>query len=418
MPAERTLSLFEGFGIELEYMIVSSTTLDVLPIADRLIEAESGQVENEIERGAYAWSNELARHVIEIKTNGPVPGFVGVAEGFQKELQRIDEQLAPMGARVLPTAMHPWMDAARDFELWPHGSHEIYDCFHRIFDCRGHGWANLQSAHLNLPFANDDEFGRLHAAIRAILPILPGLAASSPCVDGRITGLLDTRLDVYRTNARRVPRVSGSVVPEPVFTHADYQRLLESLYVDLAPHDPEGLLRHEWVNARGAIARFDRMAIEIRVLDVQETPRADVAIHAAIAATLRALCAGDAVAQAKLRGLETERLAALFRAATKGAETTRIEDVDHLAALGLDARPRTLAALWTELIERDLAPDPLYPALREPLDVICSEGTLATRILRRLTAFDSGEPSRDALRSVWRELADCLRDGRLLRAPR
>jgi hypothetical protein len=32
------------------------------------------------------------------------------------------------------------------------------------------------------------------------------------------------------------------------------------------------VLRHEWVNARGAIARFDRSAIEIRVLDVAECP--------------------------------------------------------------------------------------------------------------------------------------------------
>ena len=40
-PEERrVLSLFEGFGIELEYMIVDAETLDVKPIADRLIEAE------------------------------------------------------------------------------------------------------------------------------------------------------------------------------------------------------------------------------------------------------------------------------------------------------------------------------------------------------------------------------------------
>jgi putative addiction module CopG family antidote len=49
---------------------------------------------DEIERGAYAWSNELARHVIEVKTNGPVPGFGGVADGFDGELRRMHEQLA------------------------------------------------------------------------------------------------------------------------------------------------------------------------------------------------------------------------------------------------------------------------------------------------------------------------------------
>jgi len=429
VPAEtrsddsRTLSLFEGFGIELEYMIVDAVTLDVKPIADRLIEAESGTIENEIERGAYAWSNELARHVIEVKTNGPAPGFSGVGDGFEREIRRMNEQLAPMGARLLPTAMHPWMDATRDFEPWPHGSREIYDAFDRIFDCRGHGWANLQSAHLNLPFSNDDEFGRLHAAARALLPILPALAASSPCVDGRISGFMDTRLDVYRTNARRVPKVAGSVVPEPVFTRAAYQALLESVYTDLAPLDPEGLLRHEWVNGRGCIARFDRMAIEIRVLDVQETPFADVAIHSAIAASLRALCQMGSAAQARLRALDTSSLAEILRATTREAERTQIVDTRYLSALGFDAQPRCASDLWCELLERDFAHDPLYTALRTPLDVIRDEGTLSTRILRRLRAHATGRgspsstPNRESLGLVYLELADCLRDGRMLRAP-
>jgi len=421
--APRTLSLFEGFGIELEYMIVDAETLDVRPIADRLIEAESGSIENEIERGPFAWSNELARHVIEVKTNGPVAGFAGTGAGFEAELRRMDALLAPMGARLLPTAMHPWMDAARDFELWPHGSHEIYDAFHRIFDCRGHGWANLQSAHLNLPFANDDELGRLHAAIRALLPILPALAASSPCVDGRVSGFHDTRLDVYRTNARRVPSVSGSVVPEPVFTRAAYHGLLERIWADLAPHDPEGLLRHEWVNARGCIARFDRMALEIRVLDVQETPAADVAIHAAITASLRALCRMDGSGQSRLRALDTEALSEILRQTTREAEAATIGDVAYLAALGFERRPRRAADLWSALLERDFGNEAFAAALAGPLDVIRAEGTLSTRILRRLRAAAGpaatkagAAPDREALRAVWRELADCLRDGRMLRA--
>ena len=102
-------------------MIADAATLDVAPIADALIEAEHGAIENEIERGAFAWSNELARHVIEIKTNGPVTRLAGVAHGFAGEIARADALLAARGARLLPTAMHPWMDPAREFALWPHG---------------------------------------------------------------------------------------------------------------------------------------------------------------------------------------------------------------------------------------------------------------------------------------------------------
>jgi len=406
------LGLFEGYGVEIEYMIVDAHTLDVRPIADRLIEAEHGAIENEIARGAFAWSNELARHVVEIKTNGPVPRLDGLARGFAAETTRIDALLAPHGARLLPTGMHPWMDPAREFELWPYGDREIYAAFDRIFDCRGHGWANLQSAHLNLAFADDDEFGRLHAAARALLPLLPALAAASPFVDGRHEGQLDTRLDVYRHNAGRVPSLAGAVVPEPIFTQADYQALLASLYADLALLDPEGTLQHEWVNARGCIARFDRMALEIRVLDVQECPRADLAIAWAVSRTLRALCDPDPAHQARLRALATAPLADLLARTTAHAERAAVDDADLLRALGLDGAARTAQDVWRALFDRHLAPDRDCAEHRPALEVLLEEGCLARRIVNRV----GEKPTREALTALYRELGDCLREGRLLRA--
>ncbi len=405
------LGLFEAYGVELEYMIVDANTLDVRPIADRLIEAEHGAIENEIERGAFAWSNELARHVVEIKTNGPAPELAGLARGFSGETARIDALLAPHGARLLPTAMHPWMDPAREFELWPHGDGEIYATFDRIFDCRGHGWANLQSAHLNLPFADDDQFGRLHAAARALLPLLPALAAASPFVEGRHLGLLDTRLDVYRRNAGRVPSLTGAVVPEAVFTRADYRALLASLYADLAPLDADGTLQHEWVNARGCIARFDRMALEIRVLDVQECPRADLAIAWAVSRTLRALCEPDRAHQARLRALSTAGLADLLERTTAQAERAVVDDADYLRALGLDGTVRSAQEVWQALALRHLASGGERDEHGPALEVLLEQGCLARRIVSRV----GEKPTREALTALYRELADCLREGRLLR---
>jgi methanogenic corrinoid protein MtbC1 len=53
--------------------------------------------------------------------------------------------------------------------------------------------------------------------------------------------------------------MAGLVIPEPVYTRADYDSgILERLYEQMAHLDPEGLLRHEFANARGAIARFER----------------------------------------------------------------------------------------------------------------------------------------------------------------
>src|SRR5690606_19484263 len=194
------------------------------------------------------------------------------------------------GATLLPTGMHPWMEPEHELRLWPHDNAEIYSAFDRIFGCRGHGFANLQSMHINLPFADDEEFGKLHAAIRLVLPLIPGLSASLHLVEGRLLCTLDNRLEAYRTNCARVPSVTGLVVAEAVYSRASYEaEVLQAIYRDLAELDPEGVLAHEWVNARGAIARFDRMAIEIRTADTQECPRADLALAELVVAAVRSL---------------------------------------------------------------------------------------------------------------------------------
>ena len=101
--------------------------------------------------------------------------------------------------------MHPWMRPAAETRLWPHGQTEIYAGFRPHFRLSTrHGWANLQSMHINLPFASDVEFARLHAAFGWLLPILPALAASSPIVDGAVR-LADNRMEVYRSNASAIP---------------------------------------------------------------------------------------------------------------------------------------------------------------------------------------------------------------------
>jgi carboxylate-amine ligase len=412
VSSERTpLSLFSAHGVELEYMIVGSEDFFVRPIADLLIERECGAFENEIEREAFAWSNELARHVIEFKTNGPVASLSGLAAGFQAEIARAGELLAEQGARLLPGGMHPTMDPRREFSVWPHGDRLIYETFDRIFDCTGHGWANLQSAHLNLPFADDDEFGRLHAAMRALMPLVPALAAASPYLEGRESGVLDERLRQYAQNARRVPSVAGAVVPEPLFDRAAYQSMLDGIYRDLARYDPSGVLRHEWVNARGCIARFDRMAIELRLLDTQECPQADIAIAAALTAVLRGLCDPEPRHQSRLRALDTRSLARTLWECVESGDAAIVEDFELLRALGLPPRRRRASEVWSRLIERAFAGEADAPEHLPWLLHILDQGCLA----RRMQRFVGGLPDPTSLRALCAELADCLAQGRPLK---
>lgn len=399
------LHLFQGFGIELEYMIVDADTLDVRPIADELFRSVAGRYVSDVERGPITWSNELVAHVVELKTTRPVASLVGLAALFQQEVRAINALLQPMGARLLGTAMHPWMDPHSEMRLWPHESSEIYAAFDRVFDCRGHGWANLQSMHINLPFCGDEEFGRLHAAVRLLLPILPALAASSPVMEGLLTGLMDSRLEVYRGNARRVPSVSGRVIPECAFTRTDYERLiLQPMYADIAPYDPGRILQEEFLNARGAIARFSRGSIEIRVLDVQEAPATDLAIAELVTGVLRILVAETWSDLESQQRVAIEPLERILRATTRDAERAVIDDAGYLAHFGVcGERQLSAGQLW-----RHLQAVLVETGLMDPAKTAASRGdSLARRISARLPA----QPEPALLRATYRELAECLERG-------
>ena len=398
MSPPKTYPLFSRFGVELEYMIVSLDSLSVLPISDRLIEAANGTPEPEILRGEMAWNNELVLHLIEFKTAEPAHTLVGIDRQIAKEIADANAILANKGAILMPTGMHPWMVPKIETLLWPHEGREIYQTFHKLFNCKRHGWANLQSIHLNLPFKDDAEFERLHAAIRVLLPLIPALAASTPFVEGKKSGFIDYRMEVYRTNAVKVPRITGLVIPEVAVSKNDYHKsILDPIYKDIRPIDPKGVLQEEWVNARGCIARFERNTIEIRVIDTQESPTADLAILQAIVHVLKKLTEEGRADE--LNALSTDELHAIFCQVISKGEETLIDNSRYLKAFG-QTTPMKAKDLWKKLLS-DLKLEAPY---QERLDHIFKHGTLSTRLLRH---FDKGEK----LESIYRQLTRNLADG-------
>lgn len=401
------LHAFAAYGIELEYMIVDRRALSVLPIADELLRAAAGSHVAEVERGELGWSNELVLHLIELKNLRPSPTPEPLAAAFQAELRHIGRLLEPLGARLMPTAMHPWMNPLAETRLWPHDNAAIYQAYDRIFDCKRHGWANLQSMHLNLPFADDDEFARLHAAVRLVLPIIPALAASSPIAEGRATGFLDFRMEAYRTHQIGIPSTIGQVIPDTAVSRAGYEaQILAPIYRDIAPFDPAGVLRHEWLNVRGAIPRFERSAIEIRVTDVQECPRADLAVAAAVSAVVKSLYDGQWAPLDAQQAIGTDALADILLACIRDAEQAVIADAGYLRLLGFPGRWCEARELWRHLIGASL---PDSSGWQKPLRVMLEQGPLARRILRAIGGDDSGA----RLRAVYLELCGCLDEGRM-----
>ncbi len=408
MSSPDALPAFAGYGIEFEYMIVARDTLAVLPVADRLLEAAAGRPTAAVARGLFGWSNEIVLHLIEIKNQTPVPSLASLVAGFQAEVAAASRLLSPLGARLMPTGMHPWMDPRRETRLWPLDPAGIYGAYDRIFDCHTHGQANLQSMHVNLPFAGDAQFARLHAAIRLVLPILPALAASSPLSGGCPSGFLDTRMEAYAGAVRRVPTVIGSLIPDTSERPDDYAaQVLVPMYRAIEPYDPQGVLRHEWLNARGAIPRFERDAIEIRVIDMQECPQADLAIAAATIAAVRAPSEANWSPLAAQQAIATDVLARTLKACVRDGERALVDDIDYLRLLGLPATPLPASDLWSHLIEATgvgrAAP------WREPLRLIRDHGPLARRVLRALGPDAAPVRQRD----VYEALCDCLDGGRM-----
>ncbi len=406
--SRRPLPAFAGVGIELEYMIVDRTSLSVLPIADRVLRGTGERWRNDVVRGEMGWSNELALHLLEVKNIRPQPDLVALAAAFQEEVRELDARLDAEGARLMPGGMHPWMDPHHEAKLWPHRHSGLYRRYDRIFGCRRHGWANLQSMHVNLPFADDAEFERLHAAVRLVLPILPALAASSPFAEGRFSGFLDNRLEAYRTHQARLPASIGEVIPDTVSGHADYEgRILEPMYREAAALDPEGLLHHEWLNARGAIARFDRNALEIRVIDVQECPRADLAVAAATIHLVRKLYDGELAPLAQQQRADTAALARILRRCIVDADEALIDDPAYLSLLGCEGDTYEAGALWRRLL--DGGEVPALAPWSEPLAVLLDEGPLARRILHAA----GNDADHERLGWVYRELCEALHQGRM-----
>jgi carboxylate-amine ligase len=411
MTHASVLRAFAGYGVELEYMIVDRQTLSVRPIGDELLRDIAGSHVSEVKRGALAWSNELVLHLLELKNVGPHPSLEPLPVAFQAEVREINRLLEPFGARLMPTAMHPWMDPLAETRLWPHDNAAIYRAYDRIFNCRAHGWANLQSMHLNLPFADDEEFARLHAAVRLALPIIPALAASSPIAEGKQTGFLDFRMEAYRTNALRVPSIAGRLIPETVRSRAEYEeRILATIYRDIAPFDPDGVLRHEWLNSRAAIPRFERSAIEIRIIDLQECPEADLAIASAITNLVEALYQGKWSNLEAQQRFPTDPLADILLACIRDAEQTVIDNEDYLRLLGYPGPRCETRQLWRHIVSTTSQGKAAYEELWQgPLQTVLDRGPLARRIVDAI----GDSCNRECLHEIYAVLCNCLEEGRL-----
>ena len=403
---------FSVAGLELEYPIVNRD-LEPVPLVEPAFRLLAGRGTSDVELGDIGFSNEFADHVFEVKTMRPLPSLVQAEAALVEGVQRFAAVLRDeFDARLLPTGMHPWFDS-RKGRLWTRSGLRIYTTYARLFDVRTHGWMNVHASHLNLPFGDERETMAMHTAASLLLPYLPALAASSPMHDGRLQPEIDARMKWLASLQARVPESIGAIVPEYVGSFAEYRReILQPMYAALDRLPGTAAVRQEFFNARGAVLRFSRRALELRVLDVQECVRMDAAVAAFARAALRHLALE--VLQGRVELPPHESLVADFHACARNGSAARVA-VPHLEverdADGLcDARTALRALL-------DAARRHVQPDETEYLELaagVIEHGSLAERIRARLEphAAEGSEALAAAARGLYLELMDCLEENR------
>lgn len=398
--------IFKAYGIELEYMVVDENTFDVLPIVPEFFEKIKGSFTNEIVHTHITWSNELVSHVIELKNDKPTADLKTLNLEFQKEIQLINRELKNFGAILLPTAMHPWMNPDLDTKLWPHENNEIYSSYDQIFSCKGHGWANLQSMHINLSFSNDKEFEQLHAAVRLILPLIPVLSSSSPIVELKKGNNLSSRLGFYLENQRRIPSIIGSAIPERAWSKAEYETLiLHPMYKDIAPLDTKNVLQEEWLNSRAAIPKFERDSIEIRLADTNENSFIDLSIAIFWSKVIKSLVKEEWISlEDQKRFSEIDLKKTLIQTIANGPKAL-VTDLNYLDLWEIDTEN---SSVETKDIVQQIFESLKYNAdeieYAKPIDFILNHGTLSERILKAC----AGDFSKDKLKEIYQKLSLCL----------
>jgi hypothetical protein len=181
--------------------------------------------------------------------------------------------------------MHPLLTLDRT-AVWDHDEGEYYEVYDRIFNIYQHGWLNIQSLQINLSYSSEKQVVMIHNRLRPLLPYLIAVTASSPMVEGRLTGIADNRLRFYQDNQKEIPLICNRIIPHKIRSLNDYRAIQQDVFDELRTRGAD-VLCEEWVNSSGLIIRFSRNCVEIKALDEQECIRSDMAVCAFVQSLMR-----------------------------------------------------------------------------------------------------------------------------------
>jgi carboxylate-amine ligase len=390
MAKKKDQAVFDGFGLAVDYLLVESDNLRPIPPASI---GGSGK--------SVSWSTNAAGTGIQLSTRAPEKDLLAAGARIAADVRSLNalaEKL--LGGMLLPAGGHPFAQA-RDAASVANGNKA------QLFGSPKTGRIWTSGATVEIPFGDEQGFGRLHTAMRMVLPLIPAISAASPFLEGKRASALSARLMAMIDGTPGMPELTGPFIPEVALDQADYYRIvLEPIARALADHDLAERIDYLSVNQRAVVPSFERGTIAVNVADTQECPGADAAVAEMTVAVINAMKDGRWVSNYLQRAWhESDLLAILKDVAMKGSEAV-IANRDFLLMFGKMRETATAGELWRHLYQQ------LRDGLSEPTRIriahILDHGSLAQRILRR-----TGErPSRERLLDVYGELAACLKEDR------
>jgi predicted glutamate--cysteine ligase len=255
------------------------------------------------------------------------------------------------------------------------------------------------SIHINIGIDEPELLMRLLRLVRVEAPLYLALSASSPFLDGKVTGSHSTRWSVF-------PKTPGYV---PLFeSHHHYIQWTEEQLILRTMQN----VRHLWTSVRpnGDRRPYNLNRLELRICDLIVNPLSLLAVTALLEARLQ-----QAIADPSLDPLQKSILPAMSR----DRDLIELTDQNEIAIAhqSLDAPLRhwydgrtLLAREWIEEIYQEvypLAKERGFACFLSPIQKILREGNTAQQWLKQI---ENGMDSRQVMIQAIQDMAQLERE--------
>ena len=389
-------SLLSDRTIEVEYIIADRDSMEAVPLAEKLIKKAAG-CEKSVTYSSpdsectILWS--LTKHDYIVKFSAQISrANIREAEKIlHNQILEANRMLEEFNAVLYASAVYPLPGSGS-------AKKSCSSCSDRPEDIRNlieNSVFNYHYMKLYLHFNNEEEFFRLHTAVRLIMPLLPALTSGSPVIGNCETEVQDSGLEIFRHKLSRKGKACGSIIPRPVRNRKEYEESLnQCLNCDSSGKD--AALVDE---CKALTADFEKGMLGVSIFDMQESPHVDFAVVRFVTYVLELIvnCRCGAERQASV---SNDELLKIFDNITKDGLKGIADNEKYLKLLGIEDQTRMSAwGIWMLLAKK--VKD--YAGLKiPPVENILKTGALSERIVKAA--------EQRSVKETFQELAECLEE--------